>query len=72
MDSTGQDTAPSINASPQAAPFFVIFIVLTSFFLNGLFVGAVFDTFVKMRDEYSGYGFLTDPQRNWLESEFRL
>jgi len=42
MDARGVDKQPHRNAQGQAAIFFVVFILLTTFFLNGLFIGVVY------------------------------
>jgi len=55
MDSVGIDLQPVVNSSFEMCLYFVFFIVISSFFLNGLFVGVVFDTFVRLRDENSGF-----------------
>jgi hypothetical protein len=62
VDITGDDTAPSQNANWSPAIFFVCFFFVC-FFLNGLFIGVVFDTYIRLTDESSGLGLLSDTQK---------
>lgn len=72
MDITGSSSAPRTNAMPVYALFFVAFIFLVPWVLNGLYIGVVFDTFVGLRDESSGLGLLSDAQKLWVQSQMRL
>lgn len=54
------------TAKMGPAIFFMMFIIIGSFFFISLFVGVVFDNFVKLRDEEMGLGMLTSKQKLWV------
>lgn len=54
---------PVLNANPGAAFFFIIFIVVCSFFVTNLFVGVIVDSI----NQGEGSALLTDDQQEWLE-----
>lgn len=72
MDATSQDFLPQKNANEPAAYFFLLFILVGSFFFLSLFVGVVFDNFVKLRDEQTGLGILSAKQKRWVQSQIAL
>lgn len=63
------DCRPVTDTNRLMALYFMIFIVIGSFFFVSLFVGVVFDNFVKLRDEEMGLGLLTDVQKNWVNTQ---
>eukprot|EP01083_Nonionella_stella_P212239 766690_1 len=72
VDSTAVDQLPSKNASEMAALFFILFILVGSFFLISLFVGIIFDNFVKLRDEATGVGMLDPKQKQWVNLQTKI
>mmetsp|Transcript_6501 Transcript_6501/g.5843 ORF Transcript_6501/g.5843 Transcript_6501/m.5843 type:complete len:150 (-) Transcript_6501:67-516(-) len=58
VDATGIDSAPKIDHRRIWGLFFVIFIIVASFFLLNLFAGVVVDTFNRERDRIGGLSFL--------------
>ena len=72
VDATEVDQIPQTNNSPESSLFFILFIVIGSFFLISLFVGVVFDNFVQLRDEYSGMALLTPEQKMWVSTQVQV
>jgi len=57
VDATGIDMQPKLNASIIWQPFFVMFMMLFSFFLLNLFVGVVVITYNEQKEKM-GKNFL--------------
>jgi len=51
---------------------FIVYILFGSFISISLFVGVVFDNFVKLRDEEMGLGMLSDHQKTWVQSQIMV
>eukprot|EP00750_Incisomonas_marina_P023877 INCI5064.11.p1 GENE.INCI5064.11~~INCI5064.11.p1 ORF type:complete len:1600 (-),score=279.45 INCI5064.11:3730-8529(-) len=65
-DSRGADMEPIRNANSIAKLFFVLFIVVCTFFALNLFVGIICDTFAAKRSEGDGSAlFVTTEQKQW-------
>ena len=47
VDGQGEEMGPRINASPMAAYYFVIYILIGSFLFLNLFVGVIFMNFIE-------------------------
>lgn len=54
MDATGRDTGPYVNANPLISLYFVLFMVVGSFFVVQLFVGVFMDTFQAVSQDVKG------------------
>ncbi|XP_015766470.1 PREDICTED: sodium channel protein type 5 subunit alpha-like [Acropora digitifera] len=71
VDCKEVDEQPDDESNLGAYVFFVIFIVLGSFFVLNLFVGVIIDNFNSLKrkyDELSCMGMLlTDAQRKWVD-----
>lgn len=50
------------------AAFFVIFVLVGGFMLIKLFAGVVIDKFNRLRDERSGSAFMSDEEKEWVET----
>lgn len=50
--------------------FFVLFILLGSFFILNLFIGVIIDNFNRLKQQYEdgAHIFLTSEQRNWINT----
>ena len=52
--------------------YFVVFVLIGSFFALNLFVGVTIDNFNRLKKQYEGHGaiglFLTDAQRTWYDT----
>ena len=57
-NSRGIDMQPVFNNSPALGLLVVVVAFVTGYIMNGFFVGCVYDTFLKLREESSG-GTLT-------------
>eukprot|EP00966_Prymnesium_polylepis_P012172 279524-Prymnesium_polylepis.1 len=74
MDIRGVDRAPEPGGENalvriiSAAAFFIAFILAGGFILIKLFAGVVIDKFNRLRDERSGSAFMTEAQREWVET----
>ncbi|XP_068683417.1 sodium channel protein 1 brain-like [Montipora foliosa] len=70
VDSTQVDHQPVADNNMRAYIYFVVFIILGSFFVLNLFVGVVIDNFNSLKKKYeeiSSMGMLlTDSQRKWV------
>lgn len=72
VDATEIDDLPQKDATKMSALFFIVFILVGSFFLISLFVGIIFDNFVKLRDEATGVGMLTAEQKCWVNLQSKI
>mmetsp|Transcript_58372 Transcript_58372/g.186072 ORF Transcript_58372/g.186072 Transcript_58372/m.186072 type:complete len:1616 (+) Transcript_58372:485-5332(+) len=67
VDAVGVDAQPVRDADPFMCVFFVVFIIVGSFFVMNLFVGVTIDKFNEMKEKQEGKSvFLTPEQRNWV------
>ncbi|CAG5133642.1 unnamed protein product, partial [Candidula unifasciata] len=67
-DSTDVDKQPQFEATMNAYLYFVVFIVIGSFFSLNLFIGVIIDNFNVLKKKYEGNyldAFLTQNQRNY-------
>ncbi len=48
--------------------FFILFIVVGSFFMLNLYVGVVISTFNREKDKAGANKLLTDHQKQWIEA----
>ena len=68
-DSTGQYSIPQTNNSQTVAVlFFIIFIILASFFFINVFVSVVIENFEQVKEELDRSAFMTKQQRAWLDA----
>ena len=68
IDQRGIDMQPIRGSNRAWAIFFISFILVGSFFLIELFVGAIVDNFSRLR-ESRGYGLMTEAQRKWAATQ---
>mmetsp|Transcript_3119 Transcript_3119/g.7221 ORF Transcript_3119/g.7221 Transcript_3119/m.7221 type:complete len:1718 (+) Transcript_3119:685-5838(+) len=67
VDMTEIDVQPIRDHNPFYCIFFVVFIIVGSFFVMNLFVGVTIDKFNEMKEKQEGKSvFLTAEQRNWV------
>lgn len=61
--------APSVNYNQYAAYYFVVFIMVSSFFFMNLFIAVVFEKFTEARNNQSSLAasILTKEQMLWIE-----
>jgi hypothetical protein len=57
IDSTGLYMQPKRDNALSVILFFVLYIVVGSFFVMNLFVGVVIDNFNRMQEEIQGTGY---------------
>eukprot|EP00808_Paulinella_micropora_P023985 g29760.t1 len=62
IDSTEVDQGPEYRNSPLAGIYFIVFIVICSFFSLNLVVGTVLDSFAQLKTEYEGSALMTEEQ----------
>jgi hypothetical protein len=67
MASRGIDRTPKDKNNPIMALYFIILIVIGSFFIMNLFVGIVISNFNREKERLGKNFLLTDKQREWLE-----
>ena len=67
VDATFPGQQPIYHSRPANALYFVIFIIVGSFFVLNLFVGVAIDKFNEMQAEHLGQNFtLTPAQEQWV------
>ncbi len=70
QDSRGISMQPVRGSNTFAwGVFFVFFMFFVAFILKNLFVGAVCDSFVKIKEDLGGSALLTDSQKEWIETQ---
>jgi hypothetical protein len=76
VDAVDEDHHPRTNYNEPAALFYVVFIIVGSFFVMNLFVGVTIDKFNEMKEENEKKGkgpgatlFVTEEQRKWQRVE---
>ncbi|XP_048586594.1 sodium channel protein 60E isoform X3 [Nematostella vectensis] len=71
VDSTKIDQQPSYEANLIAYAYFVVFIIVGSFFVLNLFVGVIIDNFNTLKKKYEEINsmgmLLTESQRKWVQ-----
>lgn len=65
---TDIDYIPKRNNAIGWTFFFILFIIIGSFFLLNLFVGVVISTYNSEKDRIGGNDLLTDKQKEWLDT----
>lgn len=68
VDRVGEGYGPVQNTNPAAALYFMVFIVIGSFFVIGLFVGVVVDEYNKQHLRFTGALKLSVEQKYYLEA----
>lgn len=68
IDQRGMDMQPIRGANKAWTIYFISFILVGSFFLLELFVGAIVENFSHLRQS-RGYGLMTDAQRKWAATQ---
>jgi hypothetical protein len=61
------DYEGKLGANPYWVFYFIIFIVIGSFFLLNLFVGVVHSSYKRETDQLGGYNSMTDSQRELVD-----
>ncbi|KAK3751457.1 hypothetical protein QZH41_000743 [Actinostola sp. cb2023] len=72
VDATNVDQQPCRECNFVAYWYFVVFIVMGTFFILNLIIGVIIDNFNKLKQQMETVGsmdvFLTASQRNWLHA----
>ena len=68
LDSTDKGLPPVLMNSPGAAVYFVLFILIGSYFCFSLFVGVVVDQYNQKHEKFTGSANLTWVQMQYLEA----
>ncbi|GMF38757.1 unnamed protein product [Phytophthora fragariaefolia] len=69
IDSNGIGMQPIRDNNMLWALFFVLFIMIGSFFVVNLFVGVIIDNFNRMKAALGGDFMLTPEQKKWIEAQ---
>ena len=73
VDSTGETTQPVFNNNPYICLFFVLFLIVGSFFVLNLFVGVTIDKFNEMKEKQDSRSILLTPeQERWRSIQMLL
>ena len=57
------------KTSPAIAIFFIIYIIICSFFILNLFVGVVITTYSREKEKLGKNFMLTEDQKKWLDTK---
>ena len=68
IDGTAVDEQPRKNANPAMILYFIIFIVLASFFWVNLMVGIIIDQYSRIQAASGDMMFATEGQKKWLQT----
>ncbi|XP_074630746.1 sodium channel protein 1 brain-like isoform X1 [Acropora palmata] len=72
VDGVGPDQQPEKEHSFYSYFYYVIFIIMGSFFILNLFIGVIIDNFNRLKQQYEDTGalgmFLTPGQRSWVNT----
>ena len=71
IDAQGPGMKPLRDYSPVRALFFLLFLLVCSFFVLSLFVGVVVDEYHKYHEQYT-IGCITESQKEWLDTVRRM
>ena len=64
IDATSENKGPEYEYNPAYVYFYIVFIMLGSFFLLNFFIGVLFLKYTEaQRSENKGY---TDAHKNWI------
>lgn len=63
---TAVDYISNAPSNPMWVLFFILFIIVGSFFFLNLFVGVVISTFNSEHDKLGGNDLLTEKQKEWI------
>lgn len=69
INTTDIDSLPVHDNNLYWFLFFILFIIVGSFFLLNLFVGVVISTFNREKDKIGGNNLLTERQKSWLDTK---
>ena len=72
VDSNGIDKQPIPRRSPIVAIYFIMFIVVGSFFILNLFVGVVISTFNLEKENLGKNYLLTATQKEWIDTRLDI
>ncbi|KAJ9468458.1 Sodium channel protein 60E [Diplonema papillatum] len=71
IDAVSPDEVPRRDHNPAVGIFFIVFVIVGSFFVLNLFVGFVIFNFAKVKGEEDGTAGVgvTDEQKLWMETQ---
>lgn len=70
IDSQGPELGPRRNSQPWMAVYFLLFIVIGSFFLLSMFVGVVISQYSRTKDRLDcPWPVLNEEQKHWIETQ---
>lgn len=71
-DAVGHDYVPQEKYNQLWALYFVLFLIVSTFFILNLFAGIVCESFNRERDNLREYSFLTPEQAMWVDIQIYL
>ena len=72
MMTRGIGMVPKQYSSPYISLFFVIFVIVGSFFMTNLFVGVVISSYNREREKLGNHFLLTLEQKKWLQTKIMV
>ena len=58
--------------NPYFSFYFIVFIIVGSFFMVNLYIGVIISTYNREKDTVGKNFLLTDKQRKWLEAKLMI
>jgi hypothetical protein len=68
IDANGKHMQPLRNAHPESAIFYVLAEFIGNWFFLSLIMGVIYDHFVQQQEESTGYKYLSEEQKQWVEN----
>eukprot|EP01065_Artemidia_motanka_P026535 TRINITY_DN3159_c1_g1_i1.p1 TRINITY_DN3159_c1_g1~~TRINITY_DN3159_c1_g1_i1.p1 ORF type:complete len:2044 (+),score=574.83 TRINITY_DN3159_c1_g1_i1:49-6180(+) len=73
VDGVSYTQGPMYEHSPVRAYYFVLFIIIGSFFMVNMFIGVLIDAYTTEKESAGGMGmFLTNHQKEWIRAHKNL
>lgn len=72
VDARGVDLQPKENHNKGNAIYFILFIIIGSFFILNLFVGVVISTFNLEKENLGKNYLLTSTQKEWIDTRMNI
>lgn len=72
IDSRGLDLQPKENNNRAYSLYFIMFIIIGSFFILNLFVGVVISTFNLEKENLGKNYLLTATQKEWIDTRMNI
>jgi hypothetical protein len=72
IDAAGHERAPIRDHRPEVGVFFVVFYIISNFFMLNLFIGIIIVNFDNVKQKIDGLHLLSDEQKMWVDVQRML